>query len=71
MDPHDSAFKKYIEIAKPIKCNKEKYLSLIESNNTAIFINNESKEHFYNETEVTDCCWQAFWRTENEDNSYT
>lgn len=71
MDPHDPAIKKYIETAKPIKCNKEEYLSLIESNNTAIFVNNESKERFYNETEIADCCWQAFWRTENEDNSYT
>ncbi|XP_051166992.1 uncharacterized protein LOC127285172 [Leptopilina boulardi] len=71
MDPHDSAIKKYIEIAKPIKCNNENYLSLIESNNTAIFINNKSKERFYNETEFADCCWQTFWRTENEDNSYT
>ncbi|XP_043482909.1 uncharacterized protein LOC122511608 [Leptopilina heterotoma] len=70
MDPHDHTIKKYIKIAKPIKCKNENYSSLIESNNTAIFINYKSKELYYNKTKA-DCCWQKFWRNENNDYSYT
>ncbi|XP_043482911.1 uncharacterized protein LOC122511609 [Leptopilina heterotoma] len=70
MDPHDETIKKYIKIAKAIKCKNENYSSLIESNNTAIFINYKSKELYYNKT-TADCCWKKFWRNENDDNSYT
>ena len=71
LDPFDPAIKQYVEKAKPINCEHGNYLPLIESNSTAIFVNPKSRDHFYNKTEVVDCCWQSFSRKENDDDGIT
>ncbi|XP_029676775.1 uncharacterized protein LOC115243716 isoform X1 [Formica exsecta] len=64
MDPFDPATRPFI--TKPsLECGKS--LPLIESNNTALFVNPLASNEFHN----ISCCWRPFWRTENNDNALT
>lgn len=66
----ESSTRHLIKKAKPIICDHGSQLPLVDSNNSAIFVNSEAKLHYYNETESVDCCWRNFWRTGNGDNDF-
>ncbi|KAG7208798.1 hypothetical protein KM043_014991 [Ampulex compressa] len=69
MDPFDPAIKRYIEKEKPLECEVGDHPPLIESNNTSIFVNPHGRDHFYNKSEIDDCCWRTFWRKKDNDNA--
>ncbi|CAK9829876.1 hypothetical protein ANTRET_LOCUS7149 [Anthophora retusa] len=71
MDPYDSAIARFIEKEKAIACEHGDYLPLVDSNNTALFINPAAISHFYNSSGDIDCCWRPFWRMKDEDNVIT
>ncbi|XP_017790924.1 PREDICTED: uncharacterized protein LOC108573070 isoform X2 [Habropoda laboriosa] len=71
MDPFDSAIARFIEKEKPIACEHGDYLPLVDSNNTALFINPKAIGHFYNNSGDIDCCWRPFWRMKDDDNVVT
>ncbi|XP_043523497.1 uncharacterized protein LOC122535763 isoform X1 [Frieseomelitta varia] len=71
MDPFDSAVTRFIEKEKPLVCEHGSHLPLVDSNNTALYINANAIGHFYNNSEEIDCCWRPFWRMKNEDNIVT
>ncbi|XP_008207346.2 uncharacterized protein LOC100117011 [Nasonia vitripennis] len=71
LSPFEPSVSRYIDKAKPIVCEQGSHLPLVESNNSAIFVNPEARPHYYNETESIDCCWRSFWRTDNKDNEVT
>ncbi|XP_012139050.1 uncharacterized protein LOC100878029 isoform X2 [Megachile rotundata] len=71
MDPYDSAIKRFIRKEEPISCEHGDHLPLVESNDTALFVNPAAINHFYNKSEEVDCCWRPFWRTKDEDNAVT
>ena len=62
---------KIIGQAKPIICEYGTQLPLIDSNNTAIYVNQDARNYYYKETEKIDCCWRTFWRNEDKDNKIT
>ncbi|XP_076184118.1 uncharacterized protein LOC143155365 [Ptiloglossa arizonensis] len=71
MDPFDPATKRFVHKEEPIVCEHGDYLPLVDSNNTAVFVNPEAIHHFYNKSNEIDCCWHPFWRMKNEDNIIT
>lgn len=71
MDPYDLAIKRFIRKEDPIVCEHGDHLPLVESNDTALFVNPAAISHFYNKSEEVDCCWRPFWRTKDEDNAVT
>lgn len=71
MDPFDPAIKRFIHKEDPISCQHGNHLPLVDSNNTAVFINPDAVHHFYNSSEKIDCCWRPFWRMKDEDNIVT
>ncbi|XP_031843546.1 uncharacterized protein LOC116431792 isoform X2 [Nomia melanderi] len=71
MDPFDPAITRFIHKEKPISCEHGDHLPLVDSNNTAVFVNPEAIQHFYNKSEDLDCCWRPFWRMKDEDNIIT
>ncbi|XP_076686233.1 uncharacterized protein LOC143378378 isoform X2 [Andrena cerasifolii] len=71
MDPYDAVSKRFIHKEDPIVCEHGDYLPLVDSNNTAIFVNPDAVHHFYNKSEDVDCCWRPFWRMKDEDNIVT
>ncbi|EFN74161.1 hypothetical protein EAG_14073 [Camponotus floridanus] len=66
MDPFDPEPRHFI-IKESFECEYGKSLPLIESNNTALFINPLVSNEFNN----INCCWRPFWRTKNDDNAIT
>lgn len=70
IDPFDSAITRFIEKEK-LDCEHGDYLPLVESNETALYINVEAIGHFYNNSKEIDCCWRPFWRMKDEDNVVT
>ncbi|XP_058800061.1 uncharacterized protein LOC131669296 isoform X2 [Phymastichus coffea] len=71
LSPFEPSSMRFIDKAKPIVCEYGTHLPLIESNNSAIFVNPEARGHYYNGTESIDCCWRSFWRSDNKDNEVT
>ncbi|XP_003493439.1 uncharacterized protein LOC100749022 [Bombus impatiens] len=71
MDPFDSAIARFIEKEKPLICEHGSHLPLVDSNDTALYINPNAIGHFYNNSGEIDCCWRPFWRTKDEDNVVT
>lgn len=71
MDPFDSAIVQFIQREKPLVCDHGNHLPLIDSNDTALHVNPDAINHFYNNSEEIDCCWRPFWRMKNEDNIVT
>ncbi|XP_076280793.1 uncharacterized protein LOC143209265 isoform X2 [Lasioglossum baleicum] len=71
MDPFDPAITRFIHKEKPITCEHGTHLPLVDSNNTAVYINPMAMQHFYNESEDVNCCWRPFWRMKDEDNVVT
>ncbi|XP_043796841.1 uncharacterized protein LOC122717135 isoform X2 [Apis laboriosa] len=71
MDPFDSAIVQYIQREKPLVCEHGNHLPLVDSNDTALHVNPDAINHFYNNSEEIDCCWRPFWRMKNEDNVVT
>ncbi|XP_076625546.1 uncharacterized protein LOC143343961 isoform X1 [Colletes latitarsis] len=68
MDPFDPAIKQFIQKEEPIVCKNGDYLPLVDSNDTAVFVNPEAIHHFYNNSKEINCCWRPFWRLKNNDN---
>ena len=66
-DPVKISDNSLIGKAKPINCKYGTHLPLIDSNNSAIFVNQKARNHYYNGSENIDCYWRAFWRKEFED----
>ncbi|XP_054014546.1 uncharacterized protein LOC128895720 [Hylaeus anthracinus] len=71
MDPFDPAIKRFIRKEAPFVCEMGDQLPLVDSNNTAVFINPDAIHHYYNNTKDIDCCWRPFWRMKDEDNIVT
>lgn len=71
MDPFDSAIARFIEKEKPLICEHGSHLPLVDSNDTALYVNPNAIGHFYNNSGEIDCCWRPFWRTKDEDNVVT
>ncbi|KZC04517.1 hypothetical protein WN55_00592 [Dufourea novaeangliae] len=71
MDPYDPKIQRFIHKEEPIACEHGNHLPLVDSNNTAVFINPKAIHHFYNKSEDVDCCWRPFWRMKDEDNVVT
>ncbi|XP_011505849.1 PREDICTED: uncharacterized protein LOC105368525 isoform X2 [Ceratosolen solmsi marchali] len=71
LSPFEPLVMRYIDKAKPIVCEHGVHLPLVSSNNSAIFINSEARNHYYNESESIDCCWRNFWRSDHKDNEIT
>ncbi|XP_023246173.1 uncharacterized protein LOC106642155 [Copidosoma floridanum] len=72
LDPFEPSVSRYIDKATPIICEHGTHLPLVESNNSAIFVNPKARAHFYNESETVDCCWRSLWRSPNGgDNNFT
>ncbi|EZA59268.1 uncharacterized protein LOC105275672 [Ooceraea biroi] len=71
MDPFDPAVQRFIIKEKPLVCDHGNTPTLIESNNTALFINSLAWEELYNSTDNISCCWRPFWRTQDQDNAVT
>ncbi|XP_076647392.1 uncharacterized protein LOC143355987 isoform X3 [Halictus rubicundus] len=71
MDPFDPAITRFIHKEKPIACEHGTHLPLVDSNNTAVYVNPMAAQHFYNESEDVSCCWRPFWRLKDEDNVVT
>lgn len=67
MDPMDPAIQRFLTKEQPFVCESGNSPSLVESNNTAIFINFTVLNEFYNKSDVN-CCWQPFWRKTDQDN---
>ncbi|XP_029164333.1 uncharacterized protein LOC114935626 [Nylanderia fulva] len=70
MDPFDPATQHFIT-KEVLECEYGNSLPLIESNNTALFVNPLVRDEFYNGPGNISCCWQPFWRTKDNDNSLT
>lgn len=68
-DPMDLLAKRFIQKEKPLVCEFGSELPLIESNETAVFINPDALGQYYNTTEVANCCWRNIERENNSDNS--
>ncbi|KAK0097830.1 hypothetical protein PV326_013414 [Microctonus aethiopoides] len=68
-DPMDLLAKRFIQKEKPLVCEFGSELPLIESNETAVFINPDALGQYYNTTEVANCCWRSIERENNSDNS--
>ncbi|CAD6242737.1 GSCOCG00009554001-RA-CDS [Cotesia congregata] len=69
LDPFNEFAKHFMETENPLECEFGNQLPLVESNDTAIFINPDAHNQYYNETEVVaDCCWRIFERKKNQDN---
>ncbi|EFN87029.1 hypothetical protein EAI_05930 [Harpegnathos saltator] len=71
MDPFDPAIKRFITKEKPLVCEYGNSPPLIDSNNTALFVNPLAWEEFHNKSEDISCCWRSFWRTKDQDNAIT
>lgn len=71
MDPFDPAIQHFITKEKPFVCEHGNFPPLIESNNTALFINPLVWDEFYNRSDGISCCWRPFWRTKDQDNAIT
>ncbi|XP_014478819.1 PREDICTED: uncharacterized protein LOC106746589 isoform X2 [Dinoponera quadriceps] len=70
MDPFDPAIKRFITKEEPLVCDHGN-LPLIDSNNTALFVNPLAWNEFYNKSKGISCCWRSFWRTKDQDNAVT
>lgn len=66
MDPFDPATRHFIT-KESFECEYGKSLPLIESNNTALFVNPLALNEFYN----ISCCARPFSRTKDNDNAVT
>ncbi|KAJ8679800.1 hypothetical protein QAD02_015587 [Eretmocerus hayati] len=71
LSPFEPSAMRYFDKVKPIVCEQGTHLPLIDSNSSAIFVNIEARDHYYNESESVDCCWRSFWRSRNEDSRVT
>lgn len=71
MDPLDPAIKRFITKEEPLVCEYGNFPPLIESNNTALFVNPLAWDKFYNKSEEISCCWRSFRRTKDQDNAIT
>ncbi|KAJ8666277.1 hypothetical protein QAD02_007939 [Eretmocerus hayati] len=71
LSPFEPSAMRYFDKVKPIMCEQGTHLPLIDSNNSAIFVNIEARDHYYNESESVDCCWRSFLRSRNEDSRVT
>ncbi|XP_032676135.1 uncharacterized protein LOC116846422 isoform X2 [Odontomachus brunneus] len=71
MDPLDPAIKRFITKEEPLVCEYGNFPPLIESNNTALFVNPLAWDKFYNKSEEINCCWRSFRRTKDQDNAIT
>lgn len=69
MDPFDPAVRRFIT-KDVFECEYGNSLPLIESNNTALFVNPLAWNEFYNNPGIS-CCWRPFWRTKDNDNAVT
>lgn len=69
MDPFDPAVQHFIPQETPFECEYGNSPPLIESNNTALFVNPLAWNEFYNSSESINCCWRSFWRPKDNDNS--
>ncbi|XP_043276465.1 uncharacterized protein [Venturia canescens] len=70
-DPFDSISQRYIKYVEPLKCDNGGKLPLIESNESAIYVNPLAQYQYYNEFERANCCWTSFSRKEGHDNDVT
>ncbi|XP_057325830.1 uncharacterized protein LOC130667915 [Microplitis mediator] len=68
LDPLNEFAKQFMENVNLLECEFGKQLPLVESNDTALFINSNAHEQYYNKTDVVDCCWRVFERKKNQDN---
>ncbi|KAL0107779.1 hypothetical protein PUN28_014805 [Cardiocondyla obscurior] len=71
MDPLDPAVQRFIKKDK-FECEYGNSPPLIESNNTALFVNPLANNEFYNNPKGDiNCCWRRFWRAKDDDNAVT
>ncbi|XP_020280908.1 uncharacterized protein LOC109853331 isoform X2 [Pseudomyrmex gracilis] len=71
MDPFDPAIQRFMTHEKPYECEHGNSPPLIESNNTALFVNPLVWNEFHNGSESISCCWRPFWRKKDSDNAVT
>ncbi|XP_043276479.1 uncharacterized protein [Venturia canescens] len=71
LDPFDPISRRFIEIEKPFECENGTQFPLIESNETAIYVNLSAQYHYYNKSESPNCCWTSFTRKAGQDNAVT
>ncbi|XP_034952238.1 uncharacterized protein [Chelonus insularis] len=67
-DPADLVAKRFMQKEKPLVCEFGSRLPLVESNDTALYINSKAFGQYYNTSNVADCCWRTFERKKNFDN---
>lgn len=71
MDPFDPAVRRFIT-KEEFECEYGNSPPLIESNNTALFVNPLAWNEFYNKSPGSiNCCWRSFWRTKDDDTHVT
>lgn len=70
MDPLDPAVRRFIT-KDMFECEYGNFPPLIESNNTALFVNPLTWNEFHNSPGGISCCWRPFWRTKDNDNAVT
>ncbi|XP_025074094.1 uncharacterized protein LOC105427274 [Pogonomyrmex barbatus] len=70
MDPLDPAVRHFIT-KEVLECEYGNSLPLIESNNTALFVNPLAWNKFNDSSGSINCCWRPFWRTKDNDNAVT
>ncbi|XP_011049249.1 PREDICTED: uncharacterized protein LOC105142989 [Acromyrmex echinatior] len=70
MDPLDLAVRRFIT-KDMFECEYGNFPPLIESNNTALFVNPLTWNEFHNSPGGISCCWRPFWRTKDNDNAVT
>ncbi|XP_017879646.1 uncharacterized protein LOC108624680 isoform X2 [Ceratina calcarata] len=68
VDPFDSKMLPFYKKMDPLICKHGSHLPLVDSNNTAIYINPNAISHFYNDSKEINCCWRAIHRVQHEDN---
>lgn len=69
IDPYDLTSQRFIHKEEPIVCEGGDFPPLVDSNSSALFVNPDARDHFYNKSEKVDCCWRAFWRAKDQDNA--
>ncbi|XP_014223435.1 uncharacterized protein LOC106650121 isoform X2 [Trichogramma pretiosum] len=67
LSPYEASNARYFDQPQPIVCEHGSQPPLVESNNSAVYVNLEAKQFYYNDTESPECCWRRFWRKDNKD----
>lgn len=70
INPYDLKVRRFIGIPEPITCKYGSQLPLIDSNDSAIFVNHDARSYYYKDSESIKCWWRNFWRKESEDNKF-